>query len=324
MQYFNKFNQMQKFQLQMQEEESYAPKKNDHKLVQKIVKSDFFSLNDAEISKYIIHDIPYYYHYFMPTQTQRPVTIKENFVQHSEKYILITAINRKTISFQEIFRFKSQLNICAQSFKDLLETCRILKKAQIVHFNFCADSVVFFQKKPILHHFSHSFLLHKMDEERKDKLFGKYSPYCTHWPVSCHVLCYMTQNRLKSLSIGMIHRVLEDYIENMTTAGFHFPEDYWKKFQENWIFSLHPLVNKSEKEITMKILAESCKWDIYSLCILYLQLAHFLIQMNPVLIQNVFIQKFIDFLKKNMQHFDNISYEAVISEFNLLLDGSAR
>jgi len=306
------------------EDQSDAPKKNDHKLVQKIVKSDFFSLNDAEISHYIIKTIPYFYHYFMPIQSQRPVTIKENFEKHAEKYILITVPNRKPTSFKEIFHSKNQLHICAQSFKDLLETCIILKKAQIVHFNFCADSVVFFQKKPILHHFSHSFLSQKMNEERKYKLFANYTPYCTHWPVSCHILCYMTQNRLKSLSTGMIHRVLEDYIENMTTAGFHFSEDYWKKFQENWIFSLHPLVNKSEKEITMKILSESCKWDIYGLCILYLQLAHFLIQMNPDLIKNVFIQKFIEFLKKNMQNFDKISYEAVTAEFNLLLDGSAR
>ena len=163
-----------------------------------------------------------------------------------------------------------------------------------------------------------------MNEERKDKLFGKYSPYCTHWPVSCHVLCYMTQNRLKSLSTGTIHRVLEDYIENMTTAGFHFSDDYWKKFQEKWIFSLHPLVNKSEKEITMKILAESWKWDIYGICVLYLQLAHFLIQMNTALIKNVFIQKFIEFLKKNMQNFDKISDEDVTDEFNLFLDGSAK
>ena len=309
---------------QSPEEHSDTPKKNDYKLVQKILKSDFFSLNDAEISQYIIQDIPYYYHYFIPTQSQRPVTIKENFEQKTEKYILITVQNKKSTSFKEAFQAKTQINICVQSFKDLLETCKILKQAKIVHFNFCADSVVFFQKKPILHHFSHSFLLQKMNEERKAKLFGKYSPYCTHWPVSCHVLCYMTQNRLKSLSTGMIHSVLEDYIENMTTAGFHFSEDYWTKFQENWIFSLHPLVNKSEKEITMKILAESCKWDIYGLCILYLQLAHFLIQMNPDLIKNVFIQKFIEFLKKNMQNFDKISDEDVTDEFNLLLDGSAR
>ena len=260
----------------------------------------------------------------MPIHSQRPVTIKENFEKHSEKYILITVPNRKTTSFQEVFRSKSQIHICVQSFKDLLETCKILKKSQIVHFNICADSVVFFQKKPILHNFTHSFPLQNMNEERKDRLFAKYSPFCTHWPVSCHILCYMKQNRLKSLSTGMIHRVLEDYIENMTTSGFHFSEDYWKKFQEKWIFSLHPLVNKSEKEITMNILAESWKWDIYGLCVLYLQLTHFLIQMNTGLIKKVFIQKFIDFLKKNMQNFDEISYEVVTSAFNLLLDGSTR
>ena len=77
-------------------------------------------------------------------------------------------------------------------------------------------------------------------------------------------------------------------------------EDFAGEFKQAWVFSLQKLINKPIQEISNEILKMSCLWDGYSVCILYLQLIAFLITIHKKLAESIFIQNFIDILKKNL------------------------
>ena len=288
--------------------ESNKNEKNDNLLKKEIRILEFFSLNDANMSEYIRQHIPKYSKHFRPIQSHKIINSTDQSINPT-KYILFnnqqhTNNNNKPVAivdffFQNTSNKKKQIYFFVQSFNQLLDTCSIMQTNKIVHFNICADTIFFKQNKPILHNFSHSFHSENLDKERKSNLFLKYRPDLIQRPIPVHLLCYMCQNNLKSLSTGTIEHIFEDYIKSFAKYVY-ISEDFIIEFKYSWMFSLQKLINRPFQEIFDEILKKSYLWDGYSVCMLYLQLIIFLTKQCEKLSESIFIQNFIDILKKNL------------------------
>ena len=279
-------------------------KKTVARFIQKLDIRDFFSMNSITISNYILSHISYYHEYFIPIHSHKYVKINDDETQ----YILITIENKKQLTFYESYsslNHKKNINIFFNGFKTLLTTCQIMIQSGVVHFNICPDTISFYDYRPYIHDFSQGFLIQNMNDERKSNLFGKYCPHYIHRPPSYHVLCYIVQNNLPTINVGIIDRVLQDYIDNAIKYGLKLSEDTLVHFRESWA---HRLMHKKNEEMLM---SEFYYWDIYALFILYLQ---FLPKEDIIILQN-----FSEFLKKNICECHRYSLEDIIYCYNLLL-----
>jgi hypothetical protein len=254
--------------------------------LQKIVKIDFFSKNSISMSNYIIKNIPYYYHYFSLIESYKNIISAPFNVQcfkndSATQYVIILYPNKQ--SFRQFFNSQSNNTFFyIEGFRRLTEILNTLKKHKIVHFNISEDSIVFSNERPFLSDFSHSFLTIIPCEI--------YQPTFTNRPPSWHLLCYLTQNKLQSASMSNIDTILHDYIDN-ATKNFDLAEDFWMEFRMTWTEILQRYIHKSREEISK--LEKPLNYDIYGLSFLYLKL-------SSHIKDNIFIQKFIKLLKKNV------------------------
>jgi hypothetical protein len=257
------------------------------KLYEKLVHVSFFSHNEILISKYIIETIPYYYHFFLPIRSYKNVRIPDS----STPLILLTFPLQESCS--TILYPKKKIFISITGFYRCIEIFRIMKKYGIVHNNICKKTMIFKNERPYLWDFSHSFLPVKMNSSTLSNIFGIYHPNSKNHPPSYHILCYMIQNKNNILLSDHIEVVLQEYTINLKVEITDFYQ-IWKKRLEHW-------TNKSIGEIVELSLKECFFWDMYSVSYLYLQ------RINEDDNDNIiFIQKFIDFLKKTMTiYFDS-------------------
>lgn len=268
---------------------------------QKLVLQDFFSLNQVTVSNQIITTIPYYYHYFIPINTYRTTTIQQTPEDHRQgqphrfqaKYLLLTTPKKNTTTFPEHFsgqNTKKHAHDMISSFKYLLKTCKIMNQYKFVHGNICADTVQFNGPIPLLTNFSYSFFLETLDEDRRKMLIQNPN-------LGIHAFCNnnpMINGELPFLKNIFSREELAQYKESIQR-------------QQDTDTDTSTSTNTSvEKIINI--------WDIYSLCILYLQLSDFIESMNPEFTKTIFIQKFLNYLKKNIYAFDSLTCDNLMQE----------
>jgi len=301
-------------------------KKHQPKRVQKLGPETYFSLQEMKISNYIIETIPYYYHYFFLRQNYKKVNIQNKEISKTtSKFLLWEEIVERKLGFAEAFQqTRRPISLYLDSLQSLFHSCQILQQHHLVHFNLVADSVIFIEDIPRIQDFSTSFLftetsmfqdsdynLNRIKNEIKETTQTKL--YLTHRPPSWHLLCFMKEHGIQRISMGLLDSVLDNYIENMMKYNIPNKEElwdeaFWESFRQGWYFSLQSLFSKSEKEIQEEIRRESLRWDLYSLCILYLQLIPFLWLHHPETKENSFIQKGVLFLKKNICEISVLSH----------------
>jgi hypothetical protein len=256
---------------------------------QKIVPLSFFSKNNLFISNFIKETIPFYYHYFLPVLSYKPVLINGLI---TDKYIVIESRKVKTKKFQEMIinclNKKKQSFLFFESFRHLYEICKVMQKNNLVHFNLCEDTIIFTNELPYIQDFSQSFLTSEITEERKRHLFEIYRPELKHRPPSWHLFCYISQNNIKSPSLNTIDIVFNDYL------NLEISQDFSLEFREIWAQRLEKFIHKSKDEIFRELLKESLYWDMYSVSFLYLKHFH---RLNK---QNIFTQNLLEILKKNL------------------------
>jgi hypothetical protein len=255
---------------------------------QKIIPLSFFSKNNIFISKFVKETMPFYYHSFLPVLSYKPVLVNGLI---TNKYIVIESRKVETIQFEEMILIcsnkKKQLFIFLESFQRLYESCKIMQKYHLVHFNLCEDSIIFTKEQPYIQDFSQSFLTSELTGEKKRKLFEIYKPEIKHRPPSWHLFCYISQNNIFTPSLNVIDIILQGYIEN---NSFNLPEE----FRQIWLEYLQKFIHKSKDEIFQELLKESMNWDTYSLSVLYLKHFH-IVKEN-----NIFTQNLFEILKKNL------------------------
>lgn len=284
--------QIMKFPQYLHSTKNIPPKK----ATQKIVPLDFFCRNNIVMSNHIIKIIPYYYHYFLPMKKYKKLTLDEKKL----KYILISLPNGKT--FPLIHKnIKTSNFFFIESYRILFDIIKIMNEYNFVHFNISKNSIIFIHERPYLQDFSQSFF---STSETIDYLFECYQPRITNRPPSWHLACYLRENKLTIVSMNNIDQVLQDYIDFLTPKIMISVSDFLIEFRESWAKYLHGFLHKTDVELIQICIRESKLWDTYGISFLYLK------HINQ-LSDDIFIQKFFDFLKKNMcsyceERFDNI------------------
>jgi hypothetical protein len=92
-----------------------------------------------------------------------------------------------------------------------------------------------------------------------------------HKPIEIHVLFYLIQNDIHTISYSLIEEITENFIKNLYILNL-FSEKYKESYKNSCIETLKKYINKSKSQIIMDILKYHNTWDIYSLSIIYLHI----------------------------------------------------
>uniref|UniRef100_A0A6C0BAB0 Protein kinase domain-containing protein n=1 Tax=viral metagenome TaxID=1070528 RepID=A0A6C0BAB0_9ZZZZ len=245
-------------QTQTQKRNSFFPK-----TIQSLIRRTSLSLNNIALSNYIIQIIPHYHNYFLPIESHKNVTFDNN----KTEFILITRkqLHPTSSSYSVDSNTNNErkaMHSYFNSLKTLLEICSIMQQYKFIHLNIQKNTIHYIHDIPYIHDFSRSFLFKSLTGERKAVLFQSYNPAYIHLPPSYHILCYITQNGLKSPGQGTIDYILQEYINHAIQQGIAFSEKDSFQFRESWTYYLSN---------NQQIVEDCTSWDAYSVLLLYIQ-----------------------------------------------------
>jgi len=181
----------------------------------------------------------------------------------------------------------------------LLQSLVQLENERIVFFQLSHQNIVFLEscrEKPLLHNFELSLQVSKLNEEYITNIIKKTTDYSLK-PLEVHVLFYLIENNMNTMSYSFIEEIVEVFMKNLSILTF-FSQSYRENYQKSCIQSLKKYINKPKKEIILDILTNYDKWDIYSISILYLNI--FAIISKTFSLKDTFINQISLELSKNI------------------------
>jgi len=256
-------------------------------LVHKMVSRNFYSLNELNVSKKI-KNIHNYFHWYLVVEDYEILGVQEftgeNFSSLKEilddsSFFLYNYRNLSLTNFGEFFadrgiRPKTHILSIIRSFSYILKSLATLNKNGVCYFNLSPENIWFpfkNREKPLLRNFQYSIITDRntLNEEYITNILKNKKICFTHKPLEVHILFYLIQNNLSSISYSFIEEVCAVFIENMGLLSFFSPS-----FKENYTnlckVSLKKYINKPRDFIINDILSSIHKWDIYSLSYSYI------------------------------------------------------
>jgi len=278
----------------------------EKKLKTKIVNYCFYSINEAKICN-IVKKIPYYSNYYSILEDYDFINIstieeKVQNIDKNNKYLLFT-YKTNSFSFDDfLYDFTKPKDLIFHvilSFSYLLQSLILLENQNLVFFQLSPENIVFIEncrEKPILQNFQLSLQVSKLNEEYIKNIIKKTTDYSLK-PLEVHVLFYLIENNIDTISYSFIEEIVEVFIKNQPNLSF-FSQNYKDNYKKSCIDSLKIYINKPKREIIMDILNNYDKWDIYSISVLYL---HVFASISKVFsLKQTFINKIIIELAKNI------------------------
>lgn len=276
----------------------------------KIVNYCFYSINEVSIAnkvKKIPYNSNYYsiledYDYINISTILEKVVEKVELLDETKKYLLFT-YNTYLFTFNDFlieFKEPKQLlyNIIS-TFSYLLQSLSQLSSENIVFFQLSSENIIFLntcRENPLLYNFQLSLQVSKLNEEYIINIIKKTKDYSLK-PLEIHVLFYLIENDMNTISYSFIEEIVEVFIKNLSILSF-FSESYRENYQKSCIYSLKKYINKSKREIIVDILNYYDKWDIYSISVLYLNI--FASISNVFSLKDTFTNKICIELSKNI------------------------
>ena len=254
----------------------------NHKKITKIVNYDFYSINETKISQKI-KKIPYYLNHFIIVEDYDFVNISQlndTFIEKLEltnekKYLIFTYKNDVLIDFNDFFLTLLEprhfIHHIIESFYYLLNGLVQLNDNDICFFNLSPQNIVFnlnCGEKPQLIDFQLSFITSTLNIDDITHIIKKHNDY-THKPLEVHVLFYLIQNNMSTISYSFIEEICGVFIQNLTVLEL-FSEKYRESYKLTAIESLKKYINTPKNDIILDILSKHDTWDVYSLSVLYL------------------------------------------------------
>ena len=284
-------------------------KNNEKKLKTKITNYCFYSINEAKISNQI-KKIPYYSNYYSILEDYDFINIstieekilkKVEILDENKKYLLFT-YKTYSLNFNDfLYDFTKPKDLIFHlilSFSYLLQSLNLLENQNLVFFQLSPENIVFienYREKPILQNFQLSLHVSKLNEEYITNIIKKTNDY-TLKPLEVHVLFYLIENNMNTISYSFIEEIVEVFMKNQPNL-FFFSQNYKDNYKKSCIDSLKIYINKPKREIIMDILNNYDKWDIYSISVLYLNV--FFSISKVFSLKQTFINKIIIELAKN-------------------------
>jgi hypothetical protein len=282
---------------------------NKKKYKTKIVEYCFYAINEANISNKI-KKIPYYSNYYSILEDYDTINIRNiddkinknvQLLDKNKKYLLFTYKNHINSLTEELtyfndylFKFKnSKILIFSliSSFSCLLDSLIQIEDNNICFFQLSSENILFdeeIREKPLLTNFQLSLQISKLNEEYIANIIKKTQDYSLK-PLEVHILFYLIENNIKTISYSIIEEIVEFFIENLSILAF-FSQNYKDTYKSQCIDCLKKYINKSKNEIIADILKQYKKWDVYSVSVLYL---HIFANISQVFsLKQTFISKF--------------------------------
>ncbi len=302
----------------------------------KIVKLSFYSKNEAVICDKI-RNIPYYYNNFIIIEDYDFINISQlngnsieklivNTSQNEQKYLVFRYNNHKILHFNDfLFNLHDHKQLffhSIDSFSYILKSFIKLDDINICFFDFSPQNVVFnfdCGEKPQLRNFQKSLQINTLNEKYISNIIKKVSDF-THKPLEVHVLFYLIQNDISTISHQFIEEICNVFVNNLSILSL-FSDKYKNSYLVSCIESLKKYINMARSDIISDILSQVKKWDIYSLSVLYLHIFGNISRFFTL--KSTFINKITVELSKNIHpdpskrnNFKNLyeKYEKLFSE----------
>ena len=273
----------------------------------KIINYCFYSINEANISDKI-KNLLYYANNYLVVDEYDFINISqlnEKYIEKldlttTDKHLLFKYKNENLIDFNDyLFNLtnpKHFILTVIESVSYILQSLQKLNDNNICFFNLSPKNIGFSLDKPILNNFQTSLQISKLNESYITNIIKKTNDY-TNKPLEVHVLFYLIQNNISTISSSFIEEICEVFITNLSIISF-FSNQFKESFKTASRESLTKYINKPKSAIIVDILQYSCTWDVYSFSILYLHIFGSLIKVFSV--KETFINKFFIELSKNI------------------------
>lgn len=322
------------------EKKDQINKKEEEKYPVSIVPVDFFSLNEIEISQRILK-LHNYSQHFNPILKNSYVNVgeiddegtykwKERFEEISNKQesLMIKRLNMdNNPTFYQIFYDSTRetnpriyvLNLI-NSYKSLLESLKRLESAKLVILDFHPSTLVYKEESPVFTDFSNFFHLPTINKERISNLFSNYNPKNVFLPPEAHLICFLIDNKLDSLSFSSIEEIVRETGARVGSLSC-FSKAFIEQYKETTHFSLQSFINKPKTLIIQEILLESPTWNNYGLSILFIVLLRDIFRPLGGFPKNEFISNFSQLLTQGIHpiSFKRLTPMQNISLFNDIL-----
>lgn len=257
----------------------------------KVIVNDFFSINEINICEIVQHILYYSNYYDMLIDYdfikigQLGKKLVENIYDEDtdyndtfkKKYFLFQYKNENSINFDDfLFNLKTPKQFIfyvLDSYSYLLTGLIKLNENNICFFNLSPENIVFNKEngeKPLLQNFGLSLAVSQLNEEYITNIIKK-TKYYTYKPLEIHILFYLIENNINTISYSFIENICEVFIDNMHILSLFSPT-YREKYKLSCINYLKTYINKPRNIIINDILQYCNTWDNYSLSIIYLHI----------------------------------------------------
>jgi len=306
-------------------------KKN--KYTTKIVNYCFYSLNELKICNKI-KEIPYYlnnfsiiedYDYININMLNDMIIEKISLLHDNKRYLIFKYKKDDFVSFNEfLFNIKEPKLLifhAIESFLYILQSLIKLNENNVCFFNLLPENISFnvnCGEKPILNNFQLSLYVSDLNEKYITNIIKKTKDYGLK-PLEVHVLFYLIENNISTISYSFIEEITEVFIKNLTILSL-FSENYRENYKTSCIESLKKYINKPKDYIINDILDHYDKWDAYSLSVIYL---HIFGNISKIFsLKQTFIGKITIELSKNIHPdpFKRSSLHKLLENYNIIFN----
>lgn len=278
----------------------------------KICKRDFFSLNEYTICNKL-KKIPFYFNYYniiVDTdfiefgQLNETVFQSDDDNNYEQLLVFEYNINEKYITLND-FLFgcitpKQFILYVLETYSFLLNSLIKLHDINICFFNLSYENIVFekynHSDKPLLQNFTTSLNISHLNESYITNIITNTTNY-TNKPLEIHVLFYLINNNLNTLSYSFIEEITDIFMENLSVLSL-FSQSYKDEYKKACITTLKKYINKAKSDIINDILETYSTWDNYSLSIIFLHIIGNILRVFSL--KETFTTKFIIELSKNI------------------------
>jgi len=240
-----------------------------------IKKTHFFSRNAISISEKIKRYDSLSFLSFDIIEKYKEIGIGEidekniQFLQKDSKYLLLQYKNYDSIEFNEFIHTleKNELLLhIIQSFRSFLQISQILLQMDLQHLYLTSDSLLYLKRE-------NRYIFGNMDQviDSKESLLlftKKFFTKKTIWPLELHLLSYIQERKLESISHSNIEEVYDLTVGSLNPSI----KSSIIELKESTINSLEPLINQPRERIVSWIYEQRHTWNLYSLSVSYLEI----------------------------------------------------
>jgi len=280
-----------------------------HKYFTTLVKHDFFSRNETEICDKIKQNLYYSNNFHIVEEHdfvnigQLTETVVEKLqLTNDDRYMIFKYKTDNLVDFDEfllnITDPKRFIFTAITSFSYILESLQTLYKNKVCFFNLSPQNIAFnldCGEKPVIRNFHTSIQISRLNVDYITMIIKQQQDY-THKPLEVHVLFYLIQNNLSTISYAFIEEVCDEFVQKLPFLRL-FSEKFGISYKDACVTSLKKYINMPQTDIILDILENRDKWDVYSISIVYLHI--FGCVSSAFSLQSNFITNFMKELSKN-------------------------